>query len=148
VSDATAGLIVIGLVGGAAVLGIFLAFVPGRIARERGHPSAEAIRICGVLGLVIWPLWIVAYIWAYTGPGRDQSECAPPRGLACDGCGGTLALSQARRIGARLFCSECAELLEGDPRGAPEDPADPYEITAPKAAPDSMPGRSRRERLS
>lgn len=51
-------------------MAICLGFVPGRIARRRGHPSAEVIRICGLIGLLIWPLWLVAYIWAHTGPDR------------------------------------------------------------------------------
>ena len=69
-SDTTATFVVIVLICGAAALAICLAFVPGWIARRRGHPSAQAIGICGVLGLLIWPLWLVAYIWAHTGPDR------------------------------------------------------------------------------
>jgi hypothetical protein len=61
-SDTTANLLTVGLLIGAAALAILLAFAPGRIARKRGHPSAVAIGICGVLGLLIWPLWIIALI--------------------------------------------------------------------------------------
>jgi hypothetical protein len=90
---------------------LLLAYVPGHVARKRCHPSAQAISICGVLGLLIWPLWIVAYIWAYTGPDLSKARPAPrpvePRGLACDGCGRPMDISQARQIGARLICPSC-----------------------------------------
>jgi hypothetical protein len=42
--------------------------LPGKIARRRGHPQAEAIRICSLLGLVIFPFWMVALLWAYMRP--------------------------------------------------------------------------------
>ena len=54
-----------------AVIGL-LGALPGRIARSRGHPQADAIAVGGWLGLlfggVLWPL---VMIWAYTrSPGR------------------------------------------------------------------------------
>jgi len=49
--------------------------VPGYIAWRRGHPNAKAINLCGWIGLIVWPCWIVAIIWAYTGPDRP----APPK---------------------------------------------------------------------
>ena len=48
---------------------------PGYIARRRGHVNAEAISLCGWIGLVIWPAWFVALIWSRTGP--DHSKDAP-----------------------------------------------------------------------
>ena len=42
--------------------------LPGEIARRRGHPQAEAIRICSLLGLVVFPFWMVALLWAYIKP--------------------------------------------------------------------------------
>lgn len=42
--------------------------LPGKIARRRGHPQAEAIRICSLLGLIVFPFWMVALLWAYTRP--------------------------------------------------------------------------------
>ncbi|MGI9315715.1 MAG: DUF3302 domain-containing protein [bacterium] len=42
--------------------------LPGKIARERGHPQAEAIHICSLLGLIVFPLWMAALIWAYIVP--------------------------------------------------------------------------------
>ena len=46
-----------------------LAILPGRIARERGHPQAEAIQVCAWWGLLTLGLLLpVAWIWAYTHP--------------------------------------------------------------------------------
>ena len=42
--------------------------LPGKIAETRGHPQAEAIRICSLLGLIIFPFWMVALLWAYIKP--------------------------------------------------------------------------------
>jgi len=102
---------------GIAFLLLLLAYVPGHVARRRKHPSAQAISICGVLGLLIWPLWLVAYVWAYTGPDFSKDEAAPSPaphgGLACDGCSRPLAISQARQIGTRLMCPTCAMALDG-----------------------------------
>ena len=47
----------------------FLAAWPGRIARERGHPSADAIAVCGLWGLLTMGILLpLAWIWAYTWP--------------------------------------------------------------------------------
>ncbi|MCH8821945.1 MAG: DUF3302 domain-containing protein [Planctomycetes bacterium] len=45
---------------------VFIAGWPGRIAKRRGHPNREAINICGWIGILLWPCWIVAIIWAHT----------------------------------------------------------------------------------
>ena len=46
---------------------VILGMLPGRIARSRMHPQAEAINICGWFGaLTMGILSPVAYIWAYT----------------------------------------------------------------------------------
>jgi hypothetical protein len=42
--------------------------LPGKIAEGRGHPQAEAIKICSLLGLLIFPFWMIALLWAYTKP--------------------------------------------------------------------------------
>jgi hypothetical protein len=43
---------------------VLLAALPGRLAKRRGHPQAEAIQLCGWLGLPTGILWIVAMVWA------------------------------------------------------------------------------------
>ncbi|WP_237227230.1 DUF3302 domain-containing protein [Rubinisphaera sp. JC750] len=56
------------LVLAASALGalFLLGYLPGRIARKRNHPQAEAVSICGWLGLLTGGILLpVAYIWAY-----------------------------------------------------------------------------------
>ena len=47
---------------------IFVHTMPGKIARSRNHPQAEAIEITSLLGLLVFPLWMAALIWAYIKP--------------------------------------------------------------------------------
>ena len=44
--------------------------LPGAIARAHGHPHAEAIGICGWMGVITVVLWPVALVWAYLPFGR------------------------------------------------------------------------------
>lgn len=57
---------------------------PGQIAKARQHPQTEAIEVTSLLGLLIFPLWMAALVWAYSGavignlyPVPDQPEPAP-----------------------------------------------------------------------
>ncbi len=53
------------------VIALFIVFVhtmPGKIARNRGNPQAEAIEILSLLGLLIFPLWMAALVWSYMRP--------------------------------------------------------------------------------
>ncbi len=45
---------------------VWLAMLPGKIAVQRGHPQADAIRVAGWLGIVTGVVWMAALIWAYT----------------------------------------------------------------------------------
>ena len=46
---------------------VVLGMLPGRIARSRNHPQADAINVCGWWGvLTLGVLLPIAYIWAYT----------------------------------------------------------------------------------
>lgn len=45
---------------------------PVVIARQRNHPQKDAIAICAMAAIILWPLWPVALIWAYTNP-KSQS---------------------------------------------------------------------------
>lgn len=50
------------------VLGIIkIHTYPGKIAKERNHPQAEAIEVTSLLGLIMFPLWMAALVWAYSG---------------------------------------------------------------------------------
>ncbi len=64
------------------VLGILVAFViwlvvllgpmPGNIAKKRGHPQDDAIKVLGWIGIITMGLaWPIALVWAYTRP-REQ----------------------------------------------------------------------------
>lgn len=47
----------------------FFGDLPGKIARERGHPQADAINVCSWIGLVAGGVgWVIALVWAYTRP--------------------------------------------------------------------------------
>ena len=46
---------------------VILGVLPGRIARQRNHPQADAISVCGWWGVITMGLLLpVAWIWAYT----------------------------------------------------------------------------------
>ncbi len=54
---------------------VLLAALPGQIAKRAGHPQANAINVCGWLGLPTGVLWVVAMVWAFTrGPLLDSRE--------------------------------------------------------------------------
>jgi CBS-domain-containing membrane protein len=57
-----------------ALVAVGAAALPGMIARRRNHPSSAAISLCGVLGLLLTAGfgWLIALIWAYTGPDRSK----------------------------------------------------------------------------
>jgi hypothetical protein len=59
-----------------AVIGALdlLGGLPGRIASARDHPRAVAISICGWLGLLVFPLWPLALVWAYLTPKKRQPQ--------------------------------------------------------------------------
>ena len=57
---------------------VFLGLLPGKIARERNHPHAEAIGIGSWLGLLFGGLlWAVILIWAYTATNEKPAESDP-----------------------------------------------------------------------
>jgi hypothetical protein len=50
------------------ILGIVkLHTYPGKIADKRNHPQTDAIKVTSLLGLLVFPLWMMALIWAYSG---------------------------------------------------------------------------------
>jgi NADH:ubiquinone oxidoreductase subunit 6 (subunit J) len=54
----------------ATVVGVLvvLAMMPGKIAAQRNHPQAEAVKVAGWLGMLTGIIWILAMIWAYIKP--------------------------------------------------------------------------------
>jgi hypothetical protein len=54
-----------------AMLGMY----PGKIARQRNHPQAEAINVCGWWGaLTLGVLTPIAFVWAYTNPAAGSTD--------------------------------------------------------------------------
>jgi len=61
----------------AALIYIELASMPGKTARERGHPQADAISTLGWIGLLLGIApWLIAMVWARTQP--LQATAATP----------------------------------------------------------------------
>jgi uncharacterized membrane protein len=74
--DVFAWFVLIILIVAAVVIIAVLGALPGRVARARKHPHADAVSVAGWLGLlflgVFWPL---AMVWAYVdwpAPGGSQ----------------------------------------------------------------------------
>jgi len=44
---------------------VMLAALPGKIAKSRQHPQAEAVNVCGWVGLATGFLWAIALVWAF-----------------------------------------------------------------------------------
>jgi uncharacterized protein DUF3302 len=52
----------------ACIIGVFCiaGWLPGHIAKTRGHPQAQAVTVAGWVTLICgFALWPVALIWAY-----------------------------------------------------------------------------------
>lgn len=58
---------------------VALAIWPGRTARARKHPYADAINVAGWVGMlaggILWPL---ALVWAYSTPAVAKSPSVEP----------------------------------------------------------------------
>ncbi len=57
---------------------VVLAMLPGKIAKGRGHPYAEAINVAGWLGMLLTAglFWAAAVVWALTAPKQDADDTA------------------------------------------------------------------------
>ncbi len=59
------------IIGGA----LFLGYLPGRVAKDRSHPQADAIAVCGWIGLLTGGLLLpVAFVWAYLNVPVDPNS--------------------------------------------------------------------------
>ena len=58
--------------------------LPGKIATKRGHSQIEAIEITSYLGLLVFPLWMGALIWAYLEPVKLKATVETQAGDARD----------------------------------------------------------------
>lgn len=77
-------IVIIVLLAVAGYVIVLLGTTPGKIARRRGHPQADAINVCSWLGVVFifsfFVLWPIALIWAYTRPPRMVTPGEPAAG--------------------------------------------------------------------
>jgi membrane-bound acyltransferase YfiQ involved in biofilm formation len=76
--DLFAWIVLIILVVSTVAVVVFLAALPGQIARSRQHPWAQAVTVAGwvtfFLGFALWPLVL---IWAYVdvpAPRKQEAE--------------------------------------------------------------------------
>ena len=73
--DIFAIIVLVILLLAAVAIWVVLAMLPGKIAKSRNHPQAEAINIGGWLGAlfagIAWPIFL---IWAFTKPIRITQE--------------------------------------------------------------------------
>jgi hypothetical protein len=59
-------------------IAIFLGFIPGKIAHDRGHVKASDVKTLGLIGIIIPLVWIAALIWAYVGEtNREEGRREP-----------------------------------------------------------------------
>lgn len=79
------------------ILGIVkLHTYPGKVAEQRGHPQKDAIEATSIMGLLIFPLWMLALVWAYSGAvignlytvpaetDTDESDAEAPSGTGAE----------------------------------------------------------------
>jgi uncharacterized BrkB/YihY/UPF0761 family membrane protein len=75
VIDIFAWIVLVVLVATLFAIFIVLGMMPGRIARRRGHPWAEAVTVGSwttlIFGFVFWPLVL---IWAYVDVPTKQEK--------------------------------------------------------------------------
>lgn len=68
------------LLGLVVIIAVTLGSLPGKIARQRGHPQAAAINVASWVGVAtLGLLWPLALIWAFLKP------MAVPAGSAATG---------------------------------------------------------------
>jgi hypothetical protein len=63
---------------------IFIAMLPGKIAKGRSHPQAEAIAVCGWIGLPTGILWAIALVWAFIRPTSASDSSISTAGIPGD----------------------------------------------------------------
>src|SRR5262249_43244376 len=81
----------------AVVIVVVLGSLPGKIARQRGHPQAAAVNVASWLGMatlgILWPL---ALIWAFLQPSGAATVNPEPRPAPGPDANAQLAHMQAQ----------------------------------------------------
>lgn len=100
---------------GVLALCVWFASIPGHIARDRGHPQAQAITVCGYLGLLFLLPWLVAIVWAFAG-GRDRGAFrstgrpSPSSQQTCPLCSARIEKPYGAEVGEPIRCPRCNAL--------------------------------------
>jgi hypothetical protein len=75
--DIFAWIVLLILVASAVAIFFIAGYLPGHIAKSRGHPWAQAVTIAGwvtlIFGFVLWP---IVLIWAYVDVPARRGEAA------------------------------------------------------------------------
>lgn len=75
--DAFAWIVLLTLVATVLIVFAALGGLPGKVARQRGHPQAEAIIVAGWLALIFgFVMWPVVLVWSYLKPVGRPAEPA------------------------------------------------------------------------
>jgi amino acid transporter len=54
---------------------VLLGSLPGKIARQREHPQADAITALGWIGIItLGVAWLIAIVWAYSKPLTNSGQ--------------------------------------------------------------------------
>ncbi|HUX15268.1 MAG TPA: DUF3302 domain-containing protein [Phycisphaerae bacterium] len=129
-----AGFVLVMVVVAIAVI-FTIGLLPGYVATSRRHSKREAIWVCTILSLFLWPLWFVAMIWAFTEakptPRRWHPRPAPPPAPEptyyapepplvvaqpveqCANCGRSIGALETPHVWqGRIVCSGCRQILE------------------------------------
>lgn len=56
------------------IAGVYVWFLPYFVAKGRGHPNAYAVGLLAFFGGVTGLLWILALVWANSGPDRSKEK--------------------------------------------------------------------------
>lgn len=76
--DLFAWIVLIVLAASTIFVIVFMAMLPGMIAKKRNHPWSHAVNIAGwvtfFFGFILWP---VAVVWAYVDVPASHREGAP-----------------------------------------------------------------------
>lgn len=62
--DAVLVLLALAAIGAGLWVAIWVALLPGRLAVIRNSAHKDTIRKCGLIGILVWPAWVIAIIWA------------------------------------------------------------------------------------
>ena len=92
-------IVLVVLAAAALVIWVVLAMLPGKIAKHRNHPQADAINVGGwlgaLLGGVLWPLVLV---WAFTMPRPPTMSPADDSGKEVDTLKERVAALEAKLV--------------------------------------------------